>query len=101
MQVKLDNHKIKYIIREKKKGTSNLIIAKNMGISTRHVRRLWAKYKNTGQLPTMGSRGRPATKTISDEEVELVLAEYKSGGSGVGRVAKGTSGQKHKRAQRI
>lgn len=88
MQVKLDDNKIKYIIREKKKGTPNIIIAKNMGISTRHVRRLWAKYTNTGQLPTIGRRGRPATKTISDEEVELVLAECKSGGSGVGRITK-------------
>ena len=45
MQVKLNNNKIKYIIREKKKGASNLIIAKNMSVGTRHVRRLWASIK--------------------------------------------------------
>ena len=85
MQVKLDDNKIKYIIREKK-GTPISTIAESMDISTRHVRRLCARYKNTRQIPTMGSRGRPATKTISDVQVELVLAECMSGGSGVGRV---------------
>ncbi len=59
-----------------------------MGISARHVRRLWAKYRSTGSLPTVGRGGRPATKTISDEGVRLVLAECRSGGSGVGRVTK-------------
>ena len=88
MQVKLDDDKIKYIIREKKKGIPNSTIAESMNVSTRHVRHLWTKYKNTGQVPTMGSRGRPATKAISDVQVELVLAECKSGGSGVGRVTK-------------
>ena len=87
MQVKLDDNKIKYIIREKK-GTPISTIAESMDISTRHVRRLCARYKNTRQIPTMGSRGRPATKTISDVQVELVLAECMSGGSGVGRVTK-------------
>ena len=50
MQVKLYDDKIKYIIRDKKRGTSNIIIAKNMNISTRHVRRLCAKHKNTDQV---------------------------------------------------
>ena len=59
-----------------------------MKISARHVRRLWARYRNTGSLPTIGRGGRPVTKTISDEEVELVLAECRSGGSGVGRITK-------------
>ncbi len=71
MQVKLDNDKIKYIIREKKKDTLNSTMADSMNVRTRHVRRLWAKYKNTGQIPTIGSRGRPATKAIYDDEVEL------------------------------
>ena len=88
MRAKLDDDKIKYIIREKEKGTPNATIAESMDVSARHVRRLWAKYRNTGSLPTIGRGGRPATKTISDEEVELVLAECSSGGSGVGRIAK-------------
>ena len=88
MRAKLDDGKIKYIIGEKKKGTPNAVIAESMNVSARHVRRLWAGYRNTGSLPTIGTGGRPATKTISDEEVELVLAECRSGGSGVGRITK-------------
>ena len=69
-----------------------------MDVGARHVRRLWARYRNTGSLPATGRGGRPATKTISDEEVELVPAECGSGGSGVGRITraladKNTSGQ--------
>ena len=88
MQTKLDDNKIKYIIREKEKGTSSAVIAKSMGVSARHVRRLWAKYRSAGSLPTISRGGRPATKTISDEEIKLVLAECRSGSSGVGRVTK-------------
>ena len=73
------------IIREKEKGTPNAAIAESMNVSARHVRRLWAKYGNTGSRPTISRGGRPATKTISYEEVELVLTECSSGGSGVGR----------------
>ena len=88
MRAKLDDGKIRYIIREREKGTSSAAIAESMGVSARHVRRLWARYRSAGSLPTIGRGGRPATKTISDEEVRLVLAECRSGGSGVGRVTK-------------
>ena len=87
MEVKLDSDKIKYIICEKK-GILNSTIIESMNISIRYVRCLWVKYKNTGQIPTIGSRGRPATKVVSNEEVELVLVECKSSGSGVGHVTK-------------
>lgn len=83
MRAKLDDDKIKYIICEEK-GTPNAAIAESMDIGARHVRRLWARYRNTGSLPATGRGGRPATKTISDEEVELVPAECGSGGSGAG-----------------
>ena len=88
MPVKLDDDKIKYVIREKEKGTPNATIAESMKISPRHVRRLWARYRSTGSLPTISSGGRPATKTISDEEIEMVLTECRRGCSGVGRVTK-------------
>ena len=98
MLVKLNDDKIKYVIREKKKGTPNATIAENMEISPRHVRRIWAKYRSTGSLPTISRGGRPATKTISEEEVEMVLAECLFGG-GTGH--QGIGGQKHKRPHRI
>lgn len=88
MRAKLDDGKTKYVIREKEKGTPSTEMAESMGVSARHVRRLRAKYRSVGSLPTIGKGGRPATKTISDEEVSLVLAECRSGGSGVGRVTK-------------
>ena len=40
MRAKLDYDKIKYIIREKEKGTPNAAIAESMDVSARHVRRL-------------------------------------------------------------
>ena len=43
---------------------------------------------STDSLPTIRRGGRPATKAISDEEVEMVLAECRRGCSGVGRVTK-------------
>ncbi len=87
MPTKLDDAKIKYVIREKKKGTSNTKIADGVGISTRHVRRLWSLYEATGSLPVIKSAGRPAAK-ISDEDVRRVLDAYGNEGAGVGRVAK-------------
>ena len=45
MQAKLDDNKIKYVIREKKKKTPNITITESMKISSRHVRRLWTKYR--------------------------------------------------------
>ena len=59
MRAKLDDGKTKYIIREKEKGTTNSTIAENMNVSARHVRCLWAGYRNTGSPPTIGRGGRP------------------------------------------
>ena len=64
-----------------------------MDVGARHVRRLWARYRNTGSPPTIGRGGRPATKTVSDEEVELVPAECGSGGSGAGRITWASAGK--------
>ena len=44
---KLDESKVRYIVREKKKGTTNAVIAEQMGISKRWVQKLWARYKYT------------------------------------------------------
>ena len=81
MRAKLDDGKIRHIIREKEKGTPSATIVESMDVSARHVRRLWARYGSTGSLPTISRGGRHATKMISDEEVRLVLAECRSGGS--------------------
>ena len=73
MRTKLDDGKIKYIIREREKGTSSAAVSESMDVSARHVRRLWARDRSAGSLPTICRGGRPATKTISDEEARLVL----------------------------
>ena len=88
MPAKLDDDKTKYVIHEKEKATPNATIAESIKISPRHMRRLWAKYKSTGSLPTISSGGRPATKTISDEEIETVLTECRKGCSRMGQVTK-------------
>ena len=43
---KLDESKVQYIVREKRKGTKNAVIAEQMGVTTRWVQKLWARYKN-------------------------------------------------------
>ena len=48
---KLDESKINWIINQKKKGTTNRIIAGSMDISVRHVQRIYAEYLLTGTAP--------------------------------------------------
>ena len=43
---KLDESKVRCIVREKRKGTKNAVIAEQMGVTTRWVQKLWARYKN-------------------------------------------------------
>jgi len=77
--VKLDNKKIKKIIRWKEKGFRTKDIAKKLGISTRRVQQIWKEYRETGEIPKIKRRGRKP-KEVSKEEIDIVLKaveEYK------------------------
>ena len=43
---KLDTLDIRYLVREKKKETLNATIAQHLGVSIRHVQRLWSMFKD-------------------------------------------------------
>lgn len=72
MQVmkKLDQTKVEYIISEKRKGTKNAVIAETMGISTRYVQKLWARFKNTpkGEIVFPAQMGRPRKSPTTKNE---------------------------------
>ena len=64
---KLDPVRIEWIVKEAAKGQlTQSQIADQMGISTRYVRKLYAKYKATGKVPVFGSPARPKISTGSN-----------------------------------
>ena len=73
--VKLDEKAIKWIIREKKKGTPTRIIAEIEGISTRRVNQIYKQYVETGEIPRLKKPGRPK-KELSEEEIKAIEEVY-------------------------
>jgi putative transposase len=73
--VKLDDRKIRYIIDAREKGESGGDIALHLSISRRRVEQLYALYKTTGRVPSLGRGGRKSVP-ISDDERRIVLAAY-------------------------
>ena len=73
---KLDESKVRYIVREKRKGTKNAIIAEQMGISKRWVQKLWARYKYTepNELVYPKPMGRPQKSLPGRLEHSAVLS---------------------------
>ena len=73
-------------MRQLKKGTSSSVVASEIGVTPRHVRRLWAEFRVTGSPHVPKTPGRPAARP-SPDEVQLVLGEHKREDVGVLRVA--------------
>lgn len=73
--VKLDDSKIRYLIRGRENGERSEDIASHLSVSTRRVEQLYARYKASGQVPTLGRGGRKSVP-ISDDERRIVLAAY-------------------------
>lgn len=73
---KLNEEKIKWIIRRKKKRElTTQDIASIQNVTTRRVKQLWQEYKQTGEVPQLKRPGRPV-KPIREEEVEMVLEAH-------------------------
>ena len=70
----LDPEKIRYIIREKKKGRSSNKIGVEMKVCGRRAEQLYAQYIKTGNTPALRTPGRPKTK-VSDH-MRIVVADY-------------------------
>jgi putative transposase len=73
---KLDPVKVKWIIKEKEKGSKNADIARSMNITTRWVQMLYAQYKKTNTIPILKKPGRPK-KRISAKMTKIVLDAQK------------------------
>ena len=73
--MKLDEHKIRYIIRAREKGESCGDIALHLSVSRRRVEQLYSGYKATGIAPSLKRGGRRSIP-ISDEERRVVLDAY-------------------------
>ena len=72
--MKLDEKTIKWIIREKEKGTPTRIIAEIEGITPRRVNQIYRQYKETGETPELRRPGRPK-KNLSEEEIKAIKDE--------------------------
>ncbi len=68
-RMKLNDKKIKYIIREKIKRRSSTEIAKEMKISTGYVNYIYKKYKENGEY-IIDNKGKP--KIIIDNKIDTV-----------------------------
>ena len=70
---KLDESMVKWIIRDKHKGSRNKQIAETAGVSIRWVQRLWARYKDSPNIMYLMSMGRPVNGLPGRREHSSVL----------------------------
>ncbi|MBI1659000.1 MAG: hypothetical protein IS632_09570 [Thaumarchaeota archaeon] len=60
MKPKLTDRGIRYAIRQLKKGRGTRVVAEELGVTQRHVQRLWAEYLKTGKTHVQRPADRPA-----------------------------------------
>ncbi|HYB75769.1 MAG TPA: DDE-type integrase/transposase/recombinase [Nitrososphaerales archaeon] len=73
--MKLDDDKLRYIVRAREKGESCENIALHLSVSRRRVEQLCALYRATGKLPSLQKGGRRRSP-LSEDERRVVLAAY-------------------------
>jgi len=73
---KLNDRKIRWIIREKLRGKRTGEIALIQGITPRRVKQLWQAYRREGAIPTLKKPGRPGMAALSQKEIALILEAY-------------------------
>src|SRR5438132_4389551 len=54
---KLDDNKMRYIIRARRRGESTSDIARNLSVSRRRVEQVYAYYQKNGKLPSLSKAG--------------------------------------------
>ncbi len=70
--MKLNKTKVRYILRQNRKGVATEEIAQDVKVSQRRVQQIIKEYKETGQEPVLGEKvGRPA-KAFDEKEAEAV-----------------------------
>ena len=78
-RMKLNEKKIKYIIREKNKRRSSTEIAREMKITTRYVNYIYKKYRDNGEY-TIGKRKHRELNSKDIETVKKIRYEYPMSG---------------------
>ena len=75
MMKKLDESKVKWIILQKQNGKTTSSIAKTMNVSTRWVKKLWARYRYTdpGKIVYPSPMERPENGLSGRREYSTVL----------------------------
>ncbi len=68
MRKRLDERAIKYLIRQLQKGARASHVALQLGVTSRHVRRLWEHFLEEGSIDCIMPRpaGRPASQPAQD-----------------------------------
>ena len=72
---KLDPETVRHIIRQKELGRSTKDVALEMKVCGRWVQKLYARYRKTGEIPVLGTPGRPK-KVITPGMRSVVAAFY-------------------------
>ena len=72
---KLNDQKIRWIIREIERGSTMSRVARIQDISRARVSQIYREYRETGRIPRLKKQGRPP-KMISPEERKPVLEMY-------------------------
>lgn len=85
MSKRITEESRKYLVRERKKGVSPSKIARDLKITTRHVRRLWARFQKTGT--THVKMGRPRNCTTASQ-IRLVTDAHQKHPVGVVHTAR-------------
>ena len=77
MTKRLTAKAIRYAMNQLEKGRRASVVAAELGVTPRHIRRLWAEFRETGSAHVPRPPGRPALQPPSQEEVQLVLDAYR------------------------
>ncbi len=75
----------KYLVRQREKGVPSSQVARDLGITARHVRRLWARFLETGT--TAAGMGRPRT-CMTAAMIRLVTGAHGRRPAGAVRTAR-------------
>ncbi len=87
MAKRLTAKSIRYAINQLEKGRSSSVVAAELGVTSRHIRRLHAEFRKTGSAHIPRTPGRPTIPPPSPDEVQLVLDTYRLEEVGVVRTA--------------
>lgn len=72
---KLDDHKMRYIVRAREKGERASDIARSLSISRRRVEQVHSYYQKRHSLPSLSRPGRRSVP-IGDDEVRTILSAH-------------------------